>query len=315
MIVVTGGAGFIGSNIVKALNLQGRSDILVVDDLTDGHKFKNLVDCQFTDYQHKDTFIEDILDGVFKPTDIEVVFHQGACSDTIESDGRYMMENNFEYSKQLLHYCLDNKIPFLYASSAAIYGASKKFIVDPQYEKPLNMYGFSKWQFDQYVRIAMSQAESQVIGLRYFNVYGPREQHKGKMASVALHHHDEMNATGKVKLFGECDGYAAGEQQRDFIYVDDVIKVNLWFWQNPKLSGIFNLGTGRTQPFNDIANNIIQYYGKGEIEYIAFPDDLKGNYQSFTQADIAPLRAAGYSEPFKTVAEGIKVYLDWLNDK
>ncbi len=312
MIIVTGGAGFIGSNLVKALNKQGRTDILVVDDLTDGQKFENLVDCEFTDYQDKITFIEGILDNLFDPADIEVIFHQGACSDTTELDGNYMMQNNFEYSKQLLHYCLEYKIPFLYASSAAVYGKSEIFAVDPQYEKPINVYGFSKWQFDQYVRATTSRAESQVVGLRYFNIYGPREQHKGKMASVAFHHYNEIRKTGKVKLFGEFDGYAAGEQKRDFVYIDDVIKVNLWFWNNPKLSGIFNLGTGQSQPFNDIANNVITYYGKGEIEYIPFPHNLKRHYQSFTEAHLEPLRKAGYREPFKTVAEGVKTYLDWL---
>ena len=164
MIVVTGGAGFVGSNLVKALNNQGRTDILVVDDLSNGHKFTNLVDCDFVDYLDQDHFIQDILNEDFDPNDIEVIFHQGACSDTTEWDGRYMMENNFEYSKQLLHYCLDYKIPFIYASSAAVYGGSETFKVARQYEKPLNVYGFSKWQFDQYVRQILPEAEIQVVG-------------------------------------------------------------------------------------------------------------------------------------------------------
>lgn len=315
MIVVTGGAGFIGSNLVKALNAQGRKDILVVDDLTDGHKFENLVDCDFTDYLDKDHFIQDILDEAFDHNDIDVIFHQGACSDTTEWDGRYMMENNFEYSKQLLHYCLDYKIPFIYASSAAVYGNSETFKVERQYEKPLNVYGFSKWQFDQYVRQMLPEAESQIVGFRYFNVYGPREQHKGKMASVAFHHYNQIRETGKVKLFGEYDGHAAGEQKRDFIYVDDVAQVNLWFWQHADKSGIFNLGTGRAQPFNDIANSVIAWHGKGKVEYIDFPEQLKGHYQSFTQADISTLREAGYDAPFKTVQEGVKAYMDWLENR
>ncbi|MDF2690905.1 MAG: ADP-L-glycero-D-manno-heptose-6-epimerase [Gammaproteobacteria bacterium] len=313
MIIVTGGAGFVGSNIVKALNDRGIKDILVVDDLSDGTKFVNLVDCDFKDYQDKDDFLGALLNGEFDHEKIDIIFHQGACSDTTEWDGRYMMENNFEYSKQLLHFCLDKEIPFIYASSAAVYGKGTVFKEQREYEKPLNVYGFSKFQFDQYVREILPQAKSQIVGFRYFNVYGPREQHKGKMASVAFHHNNQIQADGIVKLFDAYEGYAAGEQKRDFIYVEDVAKVNLWFMEHPDKSGIFNLGTGRSQAFNDIAKAVIQWHGKGAIEYIAFPDNLKGRYQSFTQADISALRKAGYEAPFKTVEQGVKAYLDWLN--
>ncbi|TNF70003.1 MAG: ADP-glyceromanno-heptose 6-epimerase [Gammaproteobacteria bacterium] len=323
MIIVTGGAGFIGSNIVKGLNARGVTDILVVDDLKDGHKFRNLADCDFNDYLDKDDFLNDLLDGMYDDIEIEAIFHQGACSATTEWDGRYMMQNNFEYSKVLLHFALSRSIPFLYASSAATYGNSESFKEERANELPVNVYGFSKFQFDQYVRYnVLGETTSLVVGFRYFNVYGPRESHKGSMASVAFHHYNQIKDTDKVKLFGAYDGYNAGEQSRDFVYVGDVVDVNLWFYDQAKkakmlediqvLSGVYNLGTGRSQPFNDIANSVIKYFGHGEIEYIDFPEHLKGHYQSFTQADISKLRAVGYKAPFKRVEEGVKLYLDWL---
>ncbi|MCF6765259.1 ADP-glyceromanno-heptose 6-epimerase [Thiotrichales bacterium 19S3-7] len=323
MIIVTGGAGFIGSNIVKGLNTRGITDILVVDDLKDGHKFRNLADCDFNDYLDKDDFLNDLLDGMYDDIEIEAIFHQGACSATTEWDGRYMMQNNFEYSKVLLHFALSRSIPFLYASSAATYGNSETFVEDRQYELPVNVYGFSKFQFDQYVRYnVLGEATNLVVGFRYFNVYGPREAHKGSMASVAFHHYNQIKDTDKVKLFGAYDGYDAGEQSRDFVYVSDVVDVNLWFYDQARkakmlediqtLSGVYNLGTGKSQPFNDIANAVIAYFGRGQIEYIDFPEKLKGHYQSFTQADISKLRSVGYKEPFKTVEQGVKLYLDWL---
>lgn len=313
MILVTGGAGFIGSNIVRALNRAGEKDILVVDDLTDGTKFNNLVDLDIQDYIDKDDFMDYLSQGAFDP--FEAVFHQGACSSTTEWDGKFMMENNYKYSKSLLHYCLDEKIPFMYASSAAVYGGGGVFKEERIYEKPLNVYGYSKFQFDQYVRRLMPEASSQIAGFRYFNVYGPHEQHKGSMASVAFHHNNQIQDAGLVKLFEGTDGYENGEQRRDFIYVDDVVKVNLWFMKHPKKSGIYNVGTGRSQSFNDIAKSVIQWYGSGQIEYIPFPDHLKGRYQSFTEADISQLRAAGYKEDFMTVEQGVKSYLDTINKK
>jgi len=313
MIIVTGGAGFIGSNLVKALNETGYDDILVVDDLTDGAKFVNLVDCAIRDYQDKDIFIERIRSGADFGSPVEAVLHQGACSTTTEWNGRFMMENNYQYSKTLLHYCLERKIPFLYASSAAVYGMGPEFRESPEYEKPLNVYGYSKLLFDQYVRRLLPHAASQVAGFRYFNVYGPREQHKGNMASVAFHHFNQIRETGRVKLFAGCDGYDDGEQRRDFVYVGDVTEVNLWFLEHPDRSGIFNLGTGRSQSFNEVAQAVIEFHGEGTIEYIPFPDHLKGRYQSFTEADISALRAAGYDKPFKNVQEGVRNYLEWLS--
>jgi ADP-L-glycero-D-manno-heptose 6-epimerase len=314
MIIVTGGAGFIGSNIIKALNLRGQQDILVIDNLKNGIKFRNLVDCQISDYMDKEAFIAAVQLGDFDDQPIEAIFHNGACSSTTEWDGRYMMDNNYDYSKTLLHFCTARKIPYIYASSAAVYGGGTEFKESLENEAPLNVYGYSKFQFDQYVRARQSEFSSQVVGLRYFNVYGPREGHKGGMASVAFHLNNQMKENGNVKLFEGCDGYGNGEQLRDFIYVGDVAAVNLWFLDNPQASGIFNLGTGRSQPFNDVAKAVLDYHQKGELEYIPFPEKLKGCYQSFTEANLEKLRAAGCDHNFKTVAEGTRLYMQWLNE-
>ncbi|MBU3824289.1 MAG: ADP-glyceromanno-heptose 6-epimerase [Candidatus Oceanisphaera merdipullorum] len=316
MIIVTGGAGFIGSNLVKTLNDKGRTDVVVIDDLTDGTKFVNLVDLTIADYLDKDEFIQRIFSGddFEEWGGIEAIFHEGACSATTEWDGKFMMENNYQYSKDLLHYCVEREIPFIYASSAATYGGrNDNFIEEPQYEQPLNVYGYSKQLFDQYVRRLMPEINSQVVGLKYFNVYGPREQHKGGMSSVAFHLNTQLHKGENPKLFAGCDGFPDGGQMRDFIYVEDVCKVNLWFWENPEVSGIFNCGTGQAEPFQNVAEAVIKHHNKGEIEYIPFPEQLKGRYQSFTQADLTKLRAAGYPHSFKTVAEGTGEYLAWLN--
>ncbi len=311
MLVVTGGAGFIGSNIVKALNDRGRTDILVVDDLRDGTKFVNLADCEIADYLDQESFLRRVQ--ARRLDDIDAIFHEGACSSTTEWDGRFMMENNYEYSKELLHFCLEEGAQFLYASSASVYGAGPVFREERPYEHPLNVYGYSKFLFDQYVRRVLPEADTQIAGFRYFNVYGPREQHKGSMASVAYHFNNQIRETGKARLFEGSDGYGNGEQRRDFVYVGDAVEVNLWFLENPEQSGIFNLGTGRSQSFNDVARAVIAHHGRGELEYIRFPDHLKGRYQSFTEADIAALRAAGYERPFKSVEEGVGDYLRWLD--
>ena len=312
MIIVTGGAGFIGSNIVAGLNEAGHDDIIVVDDLSDGTKFVNIADLQIADYIDKDDFLTCIEVGekIARPT---AIFHQGACSDTTEWDGRIMLGDNYDYSKRLLNYSLKHKIPFLYASSASVYGDGTVFHEDPVNERPLNLYAYSKFLFDQYVRRSLPDAASQIVGLRYFNVYGPREQHKGKMASVAYHFDGQVRESGTVRLFEGCGKYGNGEQRRDFVYVADVIAVNLWFYENPKVSGIFNLGTGRSQTFNDVANAVIKFHKRGNIEYIPFPPELEGRYQSFTQADISALRAAGYGESFRDVEEGVSNYMDWLH--
>lgn len=324
-IIVTGAAGFIGSNLVAALNARGHTNIIAVDDLTQGDKFRNLVGCDIADYLDKKDFLARIEAGDFD-TAIDAVLHQGACSDTMEHNGQFMMENNYRYSLSLLDYCTQQDVPLLYASSAAVYGGGRVFKEKREHEAPLNVYGYSKFLFDQVVR-KLGETSSQVVGFRYFNVYGPHEQHKGRMASVAFHHFNQYRETGKVKLFEGCDGYANGEQHRDFVFIDDVVKVNLFFLDNPHLSGIFNLGTGRAQTFNDVAVAAVnacraaegkpaltlpQLVEQGILEYIPFPEALKGKYQSFTQADIGALREAGYAEPFADVATGVSQYCERL---
>jgi ADP-L-glycero-D-manno-heptose 6-epimerase len=312
MIIVTGGAGFIGSNLVHRLNARGVTDILVVDDLSDGRKCLNLADSKIADYLDKDDFINRVRAGEEFGL-IEAVFHQGACSSTTEWDGRLMMALNYQYSKELLHWCLKKRVPFYYASSASVYGMGPLFSESPENERPLNVYAFSKFQFDQYLRKHQKEAQSPVAGLRYFNVYGPREQHKGGMASVAFHLNEQLSRTDSVCLFEGSGGYRAGEQLRDFIHVDDTVNVNLWLLEHPHVSGIFNCGTGRAQSFNDVANAVISYHRRGAIQYIAFPDHLKGRYQNFTQADMGALRAAGYSAPFRSVEDGVAQYMQWLS--
>jgi ADP-L-glycero-D-manno-heptose 6-epimerase len=318
--VVTGAAGFIGSNLVKALNGRGEKDILAVDNLTHGEKFRNLVDCEIADYVDKDEFLLRLGDGDFDD-EIAAVFHQGACSDTMETDGRYMLSNNYRYSMRLLQHCQDNDVPFLYASSAAVYGAGPEFREDRACDMPLNVYGYSKALFDQYVRSMLGERGAQVVGFRYFNVYGPREAHKGRMASVVWHFLNQYRAKGKVQLFEGSGGYAAGEQRRDFVSVEDVVRVNLDFLDHPERSGIFNLGTGAATTFNTVAAATInacreaegkaalpfaELHRSGAIEYIEFPPELAGKYQSHTQADLARLRAAGYAAPMLAVEDGVR---------
>lgn len=334
--IVTGAAGFIGSNIVKALNARGVTKIIVVDNLSKAEKFRNLVDCEIADYIDKLDFIERIQAGHFDG-EVDAIFHEGACSDTMETDGRYMMENNYRYSTILLDWCLDQDVQFLYASSAATYGASSVFREEREFEGPLNVYGYSKFLFDQIVRQRLlKEPSSQIVGFRYFNVYGPREMHKGRMASVAFHNFNQFRAEGKVKLFEGSHGYPDGGQMRDFVFVEDVAKVNLFFFEHPEKSGIFNLGSGRAQSFNDVAVaavngclkaksgaksganhsaplSLTELRTQGLLEYVAFPEALKGKYQAFTQADLTKLREAGYEAPMASVEEGVSQYIDWLN--
>jgi len=323
--VVTGAAGFIGSRLVAALNRAGIGDILAVDNLENGAKSRNLAGVEIEDYLDKREFLSQVetgrLDGA-----IEAVLHQGACSDTMETDGRYVMENNYAYSKSLFDWCQDEEVPFIYASSAAVYGAGREFAETRENENPLNVYAYSKFLFDQYVRKRIEGRNAQVAGLRYFNVYGPSETHKGRMASVAFHAFNQFRADGRVRLFVGSEGYGDGEQQRDFVHVDDVVGVNLWLLENRDISGIFNCGTGRAQTFNEVAVAVInsvngsdfsieELMQKGMVEYIPFPEALVGKYQSYTQADLAQLRAAGCEREFMPVEEGVAAYVrDLLNE-
>lgn len=324
--IITGAAGFIGSNLVKALNDRGEHDIIAVDHLRHADKFRNLVDCEIADYIDKDDFLKKLQEGYFDGL-VAGILHQGACSDTMETDGLYMMDNNYRYSLELLDYCQNEEIPFLYASSASVYGGGGVFRESREYEAPLNVYAYSKFLFDQIVRRRWHKRSAQVVGLRYFNVYGPREQHKGRMASVAYHFFNQYRAEGRVKLFEGCDGYANGGQLRDFVSVEDVVKVNLYFLDHPNRSGIFNLGTGQAQSFNDVAvatiNTLRRAEGKpvlglaelqqqGLITYIPFPEQLRGKYQSYTQADIGALLGSGYIEPFLNVEQGVARYVEQM---
>lgn len=317
MIVVTGAAGFIGANLVLGLNARGIRDIIAVDDLSDGTKFRNLAEADIADYWDKDEFRARVESGGLPK--IAAIFHQGACSATTEWNGKFMMDVNYRYSQSLLAFCQARGIPFIYASSASVYGMGQSgFRESRECERPLNVYAYSKFLFDQTVRRAgydasASKASGQVVGLRYFNVYGPREQHKGGMASTAFHFNNQILQDGECCLFEGSDGYDNGGQRRDFIHVDDVVAMNLWFFDHPEKSGIYNCGTGRAQPFNDIAHAVIAWHGKGQVKYVPFPENLVGRYQSFTQADHARLQAIGYDRPFLTVEQGVKRYLDWLN--
>ena len=333
-IVVTGAAGFIGSNIIKGLNARGIVDIIAVDDLKQGDKFRNLATLRIADYVDADTFYDAFASGAYGQ--IEAVFHEGACSDTMELDGKYMMANNYTLSCHLFQACQKRGARLLYASSAATYGGSDTFREEPKFELPLNVYGYSKLLFDQRMRRECGHdfqrtkagKTNQVVGFRYFNVYGPQEQHKGRMASVAFHQFNQFQADGKVKLFGEYGGYPAGGQMRDFIFIDDVVAVNLWFFDHPGESGIYNLGTGKAQPFNDIAISVVnalreqrgdaalsleQAVSDGFIEYIAFPDALRGKYQSYTQADLGALRSTGCDHAFANVQQGVRHYVQALS--
>jgi len=324
--IVTGAAGFIGANIVRALNARGERDIIAVDNLTRGDKFHNLVDCEIADYFDKTAFLAALGSGAFEGA-IEAVLHQGACSDTVETDGRYMLDNNYRWAVELLEYCQTEQIPLVYASSAAVYGGGGVFRESREFERPLNVYGYSKFLLDQFVRRQLPDRTAPVVGLRYFNVYGPGERHKGRMASVAMHFFDQYRAHGKVRLFAGSDGYGDGEQRRDFVSVEDVVAVNLHFLGAGDASGIYNCGTGRAQTFNDVALATVNacrarsgdgpltleaMHSAGLIEYFPMPADLARKYQSFTEADLSLLRGSGYRAAFLPVADGVQRYVDSL---
>jgi ADP-L-glycero-D-manno-heptose 6-epimerase len=325
-VIVTGGAGFIGSNLIRGLNARGIVDIWVVDNIGSSHKFKNLIGCEFKQYLHKDDFRNLVRENKFNDK-VSAIFHQGACSNTMELNGNYMLDNNYQYSIDLLDFAIRNEIHFIYASSAAVYGAGTQFKEDRVNESPLNVYGYSKFIFDELVRERLNETKSQIVGLRYFNVYGPRENHKGQMASVSYHLFNQMSEGGALKLFEGSGGYPAGEQRRDFVYVDDVVKVNLEFLDHPERSGIYNCGTGRSQTFNEVAVATINAVSKrrGEalmsldemldqqvITYRPFPEGLESRYQSFTEANLERLRDSGSEVTFHDVASGVEAYVDFL---
>jgi len=324
--VVTGAAGFVGSNLVRALNARGITDIWAVDDLTNAVKVGNLVGCDIADYFDKDEFLARITAGDFDD-EIAAVLHQGACSNTLETDGRYMLRNNYRYSVTLLDHCQDNDIPMLYASSASVYGAGYNFAEKRECEAPLNVYGYSKWLFDQYVRRTLPERTVQIAGFRYFNVYGPGEQHKGRMASVAFHFFNQYREEGRVRLFEGSGGYGAGEQKRDFVFVDDVVAVNLYFLDHPEKSGIYNVGSGAAESFNSVAMatvnacramaaepalTLAELLRERVIEYISFPKELVDKYQNFTQADLTALRASGYVAPMRRAEQAVPRYVESL---
>ena len=304
MQIVTGAAGFVGSNLVRALNDRGVTEILAVDDLTQGDKFRNLADCQIADYLAPDQF-RDLARRGAPGLKIEALYHQGACADTTESDGKFMMENNYGFSKDLLRFALDRHVPFVYASSASVYGLNRHCSETPESEGPLNVYAYSKWLFDEHVRRLKPEPASTVVGLRYFNVYGPRERFKGRMASMVWQLKHQVETEGVARLFEGTDGFEAGEQRRDFVYAGDVAAINIHFGEGPPRRGVFNVGTGRSRSFNDVARTIIEQQGGGRIEYVPFPESLRGKYQSFTEADVSRLRAVGYTAPFTSLETGI----------
>ena len=309
-LIVTGGAGFIGSNLIKKLNDFGKTNIILVDDLTDGKKISNISDLDFIDYIDKDDFLS-MVEKEISFGDVQALFHLGACSSTTEWDGKYLMQNNFEYSKKLLNYCQKKRIQFLYASSASVYGLGKNgFREERSCENPINMYAFSKFQFDQYVRAKMERFDTQVSGLRYFNVYGDRESHKIGQSSPIYQFNEQLRKDGIIRIFKGYDGYDDGEHQRDFVSVEDCVKVNLWLLENKNVSDIFNVGTGIARSFYDVATSLVNFNKKnGEIKYIEFPDSLKGSYQSYTCADLKLLRKYGYQDEFLSLEEGIRLFL------
>ena len=329
-VIVTGAAGFIGANLVKALNERGITRIIAVDNLSKADKFLNLVDCEIADYLDKQDFLDRLLAGEFDGK-VSAVFHEGACSDTMETNGRYVMENNYRYSLALLDWCQAQGVQFLYASSAATYGNGSVFKENRQYESPINVYGYSKFLFDQIVRRRLAEGSaSQIVGFRYFNVYGPGESHKGRMASVVFHNYNQYQAEGCVKLFQGSHGYGDGGQKRDFVYVGDVVRANLFFWDNPEKTGIYNLGSGQARSFNELAMATInscriasgkasltltELLEQGLIQYVSFPEALKGKYQAYTEADLSQLRAAGFPDPMTDLRAGVMQYANWLNDR
>lgn len=319
MYIVTGGAGFIGSNLVHELNRYGIADILVVDNFANPNKQFNLHGAKFTDYMDKREFRRALKEKALRIPRINAIFHQGACSNTLLDDGVYMMDNNFTYSKEILDFALEQNSSLVYASTAAVYGFGGPGRFSPSFEneKPLNIYGFSKLAFDNYVRHRIEQESMPitVVGLRYFNVYGPREAHKGRMASVIHHFSKQIRKNQGVRLFEGSGGYENGEQRRDFVFVRDLALLNLYFAQVGPYSptkgatcsyqGVVNAGSGQARTFNEVARALMKVHGEAKIEYVPFPVDLKKRYQHFTEADLTELRTMGCDLEFTPLEDGV----------
>lgn len=307
MIIVTGGAGFIGRNLIARLNKIHKKNILVVDNLRNGKKYKNLIGLNILDYVDKTSFINKLLTGSYI-NKIKSIFHQGACTNTCEWNGKYMMDNNYQYSKDLFNYCVQHTIPFIYASSAAIYGKRMHtpYNNNNQPEKPVNIYSYSKYLFDQYVQKKLIHIKSQVCGLRYFNVYGPYESHKNNMASIIYKIYEKITDNKKPILFIGSKNF-----KRDFIHVDDIIDINLWIWKN-NISGIYDCGTGTPNSFESVANIVLKFFNKKIVQYVPMPHSLKNCYQIFTTANTLQLKKIGYNHSFIKINDGINRYLNWL---
>lgn len=302
MIIVTGAAGFIGFNIAKRLNLMGIKDLILFDDKEKFSNPKKFSDLKYIDYRHY-TDLNNLKN-------IQCIFHEGACSDTMEYNKDYMMGINYEYSKEIFSIAKSNKAKFIYASSASVYGLNENSQEIEKNESPLNIYAESKLLFDKFI----INQDYPAVGLRYFNVYGRGEENKGKMASMAYKMNQEYLESKKISLFKGTGGYMDGEQKRDFIYIDDVVSINMFF-MNESFHDVYNVGTGRAESFNEIAKNIFKYYKDEDLNfnYIEMPEYLVPKYQNFTQANILKLREAGYSYDFFNLEEGIKNYLNDLN--
>ena len=312
MIIVTGGAGFIGSALIAALNKRQITDILVVDELGTDRKWKNLRNLSFTDYVEKDDFLEMVIEDKLDSS-IDAFFHLGACSDTTETNASYLIKNNYEYSKLLAQWATADNIRFIYASSAATYGDGSAGFSDDQEKieilRPLNMYGYSKHLFDLWARRA--GLLKKIVGLKYFNVFGPNEYHKADMRSFCIKAFEQITSTGKVRLFKSYKPeYADGEQKRDFIYVKDAVDMTLFFYDNPQLSGLFNIGSGKARTWNDLVKAVFAAMGKEpNIEYIEMPESIRNQYQYFTEADITKLQKAGYKKEITPLEDAIKDYV------
>jgi ADP-L-glycero-D-manno-heptose 6-epimerase len=318
MIIVTGGAGFIGSALIAALNKRGITDILVVDRLAKDQRWKNLVNLRFADYIDKDDFLDMVVEDVV-PFSVDVVFHIGACSSTTETDVSFLMDNNYEYTKQLAQWTAEENIRFIYASSAATYGDGANGFADDEEKletlKPLNPYGYSKQLFDLWAK--RNGLLDKIVGLKYFNVFGPNEYHKAEMRSFVLKAFEQINATAMVRLFkSHRPDYKDGEQKRDFLYVKDAVDMTLFFFDNPKTAGIYNLGAGVARTWNDLAKAVFTAMGKSpNIEYIDMPDSVRNQYQYFTEADITKLRSAGYKKQVTSLEDAVENYVqNYLTD-